>query len=98
MCFLTILGVLWRLLVFRSVLTLFNYDYVLDVIFHPSGAIQVKNHAMGFISSVFHFGAARRYGNKVRENTLGTVHTHSAHYKVDLDVGGKTPWGRQGLQ
>ena len=24
--------------------------------------------------------------------------THSAHYKVDLDVGGKTPWGRQGLQ
>ena len=91
-------GVVETVLVFRSVLTLFNYDYVLDVIFHPSGAIQVKFHATGFISSVFHFGAARRYGNQVWENTLGIVHTHSAHYKVDLDVGGKTPWGRQGLQ
>ena len=91
-------GLVETVLVFRSVLTLFNYDYVLDVIFHPSGAIQVKFHATGFISSVFHFGAARRYGNQVWENTLGIVHTHSAHYKVDLDVGGKTPWGRQGLQ
>lgn len=54
-------------------------------------AIQVKFYATGFINSVFHFGAARRYGNQVRENTLGTVHTHTAHYKVDLDVGGKTP-------
>ncbi|KAB0337312.1 hypothetical protein FD754_025255 [Muntiacus muntjak] len=64
-----------------------HYDYVWDVIFHSNGAITVKLHATGFISSMFHFGAARRYGNQVRENTLGTVHTHSAHYKVDLDVG-----------
>ena len=43
MCFLTILGILVEtVLVFRSVLTLFNYDYVWDVIFHSSGAIQVK--------------------------------------------------------
>ena len=75
-------------------LALLNYDYVWDVIFHSNGAIRVKFHATGFINSVFHFGAARRYGNQVRENTLGTVHTHSAHYKVDLDVGGKTPWER----
>ena len=86
------------LLVFRSVSTLFNYDYVWDVIFHSSGAIQVKFYATGFINAVFHFGAARRYGNQVRENTLGTVHTHTAHYKVDLDVGGKTPQARHGLQ
>ncbi|KAI4556422.1 hypothetical protein MJT46_015045 [Ovis ammon polii x Ovis aries] len=49
-------------LVFRSVSTLFNYDYVWDVIFHSNGAIQVKFYATGFINSVFHFGAARRYG------------------------------------
>ena len=35
-------GVVETVLVFRSVLTLFNYDYVWDVIFHSSGAIQVK--------------------------------------------------------
>ncbi|KAB0337058.1 hypothetical protein FD754_025382, partial [Muntiacus muntjak] len=80
-------GLVETVLVFRSVSALLNYDYVWDVIFHSNGAITVKLHATGFISSVFHFGAARRYGNQVRENTLGTVHTHSAHYKVDLDVG-----------
>ena len=91
-------GLVETVLVFRSVSTLYNYDYVWDVMFHSSGAIQVKFHVTGFINSVFHFGAARRYGNQVRENTLGTVHTHTAHYKVDLDVGGKTPQARHGLQ
>ncbi|XP_043760641.1 primary amine oxidase, lung isozyme-like [Cervus elaphus] len=85
-------GLVETVLVFRSVSALLNYDYVWDVIFHSNGAITVKLHATGFISSVFHFGAARRYGNQVRENTLGTVHTHSAHYKVDLDVGGLENW------
>ncbi|KAB0339356.1 hypothetical protein FD754_023960 [Muntiacus muntjak] len=85
-------GLVETVLVLRSVTTLFNYDYVWDVIFHSNGAIRVKFHATGFINSVFHFGAARRYGNQVRENTLGNVHTHSAHYKVDLDVGGLENW------
>uniref|UniRef100_A0A452EPH1 Amine oxidase n=1 Tax=Capra hircus TaxID=9925 RepID=A0A452EPH1_CAPHI len=85
-------GLVETVLVFRSVSTLYNYDYVWDVMFHSSGAIQVKFHVTGFINSVFHFGAARRYGNQVRENTLGTVHTHTAHYKVDLDVGGLENW------
>ena len=85
-------GVMETVLVFRSVSTLLNYDYVWDMVFHPNGAIEVKFHATGYISSAFFFGAAQKYGNQVRENTLGTVHTHSAHYKVDLDVGGKTCW------
>ncbi|XP_070222928.1 primary amine oxidase, liver isozyme [Bos mutus] len=85
-------GVVETVLVFRSVSTMLNYDYVWDMVFHPNGAIEVKFHATGYISSVFLFGAARRYGNQVRENTLGTVHTHSAHYKVDLDVGGLENW------
>ncbi|XP_073091736.1 amine oxidase [copper-containing] 3 isoform X9 [Manis javanica] len=57
------------------------------MIFHPSGALEVRFHATGYISSAFLFGAARKYGNQVGEHTLGTVHTHSAHFKVDLDVG-----------
>ena len=71
-----------------------NSDYVWDMVFYPSGAIEDKFHATSYISSAFLFGAARKYGNQVRENTLGTVHTHSAHYKVDLDVGGKMCWQR----
>uniref|UniRef100_A0A4W2CDG4 Amine oxidase n=1 Tax=Bos indicus x Bos taurus TaxID=30522 RepID=A0A4W2CDG4_BOBOX len=85
-------GVVETVLVFRSVSTLLNYDYVWDMVFHPNGAIEVKFHATGYISSAFFFGTAQKYGNQVRENTLGTVHTHSAHYKVDLDVGGLENW------
>ncbi|XP_004633857.1 membrane primary amine oxidase-like [Octodon degus] len=81
-------GVVETVLVFRSVATLLNYDYVWDVIFHPNGAIEVKVHTTGYISSSFFFGAAHRYGSRVAEHTLGTVHTHSVHFKVDLDVAG----------
>ncbi|XP_054945775.1 primary amine oxidase, liver isozyme-like [Physeter macrocephalus] len=80
-------GLVETVLVFRSVSTLLNYDYVWDMVLHPNGAIEVKFHATGYISSVFLFGAARRYGNQVGKHTLGTVHTHSAHCKVDLEAG-----------
>ncbi|XP_012892746.1 PREDICTED: primary amine oxidase, liver isozyme-like, partial [Dipodomys ordii] len=69
-----------------------NYDYVWDMIFHPNGAIEVKVHTTGYISSVFLFGDALKYGNRVGEHTLGTVHTHSVHFKVDLDVAGLENW------
>ncbi|XP_043323713.1 primary amine oxidase, lung isozyme isoform X4 [Cervus canadensis] len=54
--------------------------------------VVIPDNGTGYIGSVFLFGAARRYGNQVGEHTLGTVHTHSAHYKVDLDVGGLENW------
>ncbi|XP_047615100.1 membrane primary amine oxidase isoform X1 [Phacochoerus africanus] len=85
-------GLAETVLVVRSVSTLLNYDYVWDMIFHPNGAIEVKFHATGYISSAFLFGAARKYGNQVGEHILGTVHAHSAHFKVDLDVGGLENW------
>ncbi|XP_022365043.1 membrane primary amine oxidase isoform X2 [Enhydra lutris kenyoni] len=85
-------GLAETVLVVRSVSTMLNYDYVWDMVFHPNGAIEVRLHTTGYISSTFLFGAARRYGNRVGEHTLGTVHTHSAHFKVDLDVGGLENW------
>ncbi|XP_014689388.3 amine oxidase [copper-containing] 3-like [Equus asinus] len=85
-------GLAETVLVVRSVSTMLNYDYVWDMVFHPNGAIEVKFHATGYISSAFLFGAARRYGNQVGEHTLGTIHTHSAHFKVDLDAGGLENW------
>ncbi|KAM6163052.1 amine oxidase [copper-containing] 3 [Rhynchocyon petersi] len=85
-------GLTETVLTVRSVSTLLNYDYVWDMIFHPNGAIEVKFHATGYISSAFLFGNGRKYGNQVGEHTLGTVHTHSAHFKVDLDVAGLENW------
>ncbi|XP_024079805.2 retina-specific copper amine oxidase-like, partial [Terrapene carolina triunguis] len=74
-------------LVLRSVATLGNYDYVWDFIFYQNGAIEAKVQATGYMTSSFLYGDGLDYGNRVGDHTLGTVHTHSINYKVDLDVG-----------
>ncbi|XP_041282201.1 primary amine oxidase, lung isozyme-like [Onychostruthus taczanowskii] len=76
-------------LVIRSISTLINYDYIWDFMFHASGAVEVRVHATGYISSSFFHGRGTDYGNKVGPHTLGTMHLHHIHYKVDLDVDGQ---------
>ncbi|NXE30576.1 AOC3 oxidase, partial [Ardeotis kori] len=76
-------------LVIRAVSTLINYDYIWDFMFHGSGAVEVRVHATGYISSSFLHGRGTDYGNKVGPHTLGTMHIHHIHYKVDLDVDGQ---------
>uniref|UniRef100_A0A8C5WVE2 Amine oxidase n=1 Tax=Laticauda laticaudata TaxID=8630 RepID=A0A8C5WVE2_LATLA len=75
-------------LVLRTVSTLINYDYVWDFVFYQNGAIEVKVHATGYISSSFFMEGGTQYGNKVGEYTLGTMHNHLINYKVDLDIEG----------
>ncbi|NWW93500.1 AOC3 oxidase, partial [Rhynochetos jubatus] len=76
-------------LVIRAISTLINYDYIWDFMFHGSGAVEVRVHATGYISSSFLHGRGTDYGNRVGPHTLGTMHLHHIHYKVDLDVGGR---------
>lgn len=75
-------------LVLRAVSTLINYDYVWDFVFYQNGALEVKVHATGYISSSFFTGKGKAYGNRVGDHTLGTIHTHLMNYKVDLDIEG----------
>ncbi|XP_035203727.1 membrane primary amine oxidase isoform X2 [Oxyura jamaicensis] len=81
-------GLVNSALVLRSITTVGNYDYIWDFIFYQNGAIEAKVQATGYASSSFFHGDGLRYGNRVWEHTLGTIHTHSINYKVDLDVGG----------
>ncbi|KAL7990929.1 hypothetical protein Chor_014359 [Crotalus horridus] len=75
-------------LVFRTISTVGNYDYVWDFIFHQNGAVGVRIHASGYIQTSFYFGDAQDFGNRVQEWVLGSIHTHNIHFKVDLDIGG----------
>ncbi|NXS61221.1 AOC3 oxidase, partial [Brachypteracias leptosomus] len=75
-------------LVIRAISTLINYDYIWDFMFHISGTVEVRVHATGYISSSFLYGQGINYGNRVGPQTLGTMHLHHMHYKVDLDVDG----------
>ncbi|KAF2985376.1 hypothetical protein EK904_009061 [Melospiza melodia maxima] len=81
-------GLVNSALVLRSIATVGNYDYVWDFIFYQNGALEGKVQATGYPSSSFLHGDGLRYGNRLWEHTLGTIHTHFVNYKVDLDVGG----------
>ncbi|NXL82936.1 AOC3 oxidase, partial [Alectura lathami] len=81
-------GLVNTALVLRSITTVGNYDYVWDFIFYQNGVIEAKAQATGYASSSFFHGDGLRYGNRVGEHALGTIHTHFVNYKVDLDVGG----------
>lgn len=78
------------MLVIRAISTLINYDYVWDFMFHSSGAVEVRVHATGYISTSFLHGQGTDYGSRVGPHTLGTMHLHHIHYKVDLDVDGRS--------
>ncbi|KAJ6669444.1 hypothetical protein lerEdw1_008254 [Lerista edwardsae] len=82
-------GLVDSVLVFRSITTVDNYDYVWDFMFHQNGAVGVRVHASGYIQSAFYFGDASEFGNRVAKWTLGTMHTHNINLKVDMDVGGE---------
>ncbi|XP_058713872.1 membrane primary amine oxidase-like isoform X3 [Poecile atricapillus] len=81
-------GLVNSALVIRSIATVGNYDYVWDFIFYQNGAMEGKVQATGYPSSSFLHGDGLRYGNRLWEHTLGTIHTQFFNYKVDLDVGG----------
>nr|XP_034958117.1 membrane primary amine oxidase-like [Zootoca vivipara] len=83
-------GLVDSALVFRSISTVGNYDYIWDFMFHQNGAVGVAIHASGYIQSAFYFGDALEFGNRVEEWTLGTIHTHNINFKVDMDIGGKS--------
>ncbi|XP_006006014.1 amine oxidase [copper-containing] 3-like [Latimeria chalumnae] len=81
-------GLTNSVLIIRTIATIGNYDYVWDYMFYQNGAIEAKVHATGYIYAAYLFGDGLKYGTKVRTNTLGTIHTHFVHYKVDLDIVG----------
>ncbi|KAM8810433.1 diamine oxidase [copper-containing] [Eudromia elegans] len=81
-------GLEGQALVLRTTSTVYNYDYIWDVLLYPNGVLEAKVHATGFIHATFYTPQGRRYGSRVHAHVLGNLHTHLVHYKVDLDVAG----------
>ena len=76
-------------LVFRTISTPYNYDYVYDFIFYPNGVIETKLVTTGYLIGAFWTPEEDAYGNQVYKNIAGLLHDHIIHYKVDLDIVGR---------
>ncbi|CAH1263694.1 AOC1 [Branchiostoma lanceolatum] len=81
-------GMVDNVLVVRTIATVFNYDYVLDFIFHQNGVLEVKTSLTGYIMSTFFTQDEAPYGYKMWQNAIGNAHHHIINLKVDMDVGG----------
>ncbi|ESP03629.1 hypothetical protein LOTGIDRAFT_137098, partial [Lottia gigantea] len=81
-------GLLDNTLVLRIVISVINYDYVYDFVFHNNGAIEVKVASTGYLASGFYTPAEEPYGTRIRKNVVAHLHHHLFHFKADIDVKG----------
>ena len=72
----------------RTIMTVTNYDYILDFIFHQNGAIEVKVISTGYILTSFSLPNEETYGFRLRDTMIGNIHHHIFHLKVDMDIKG----------
>lgn len=86
-------GLEGQVLVLRTTSTVYNYDYIWDFIFYPSGVMEAKIHATGYVHATFYTPEGLRHGTRLHTHLLGNMHTHLVHYRVDLDVAGGTRLG-----
>ncbi|XP_059150325.1 putative amine oxidase [copper-containing] [Physella acuta] len=81
-------GMLDSVLTLRSALTLGNYDYIIDFIFHQNGILEFRLMSTGYILPAYYANKKGDYGFRLHDYITGSLHHHMAHFKVDLDVGG----------
>ncbi|KAK4472945.1 hypothetical protein MN116_004148 [Schistosoma mekongi] len=77
-------------LVIRTISTLFNYDYIFDIIFYSSGVIEFTVTPTGYIHvdiELNSFEYNTKYGYLSTINPFYMViHHHLFHYKIDIDI------------
>ena len=73
-------------LTIRSIITIHNYDYIIDFSFHQNGAIHVSVLSTGYILTSYRYPAEDDYGFRLRDHMTGNIHHHMFNFKVDLDI------------
>ena len=81
-------------LVVRQILTLWNYDYILDYEFHQNGVIELKVSSTGYIA-VTNFLSSDNMNDFKRGfvvnpdwGSVANLHHHIFNFKLDLDIDG----------
>ncbi|XP_012936900.1 putative amine oxidase [copper-containing] [Aplysia californica] len=83
-------GLVDRVLVFRSIIVEYNYDYIFDMVFHQNGAVELKTYATGYLMTQNYFPDEAPFGFKITDSIVGSIHHHIFNFKVDLDIQGQS--------
>ncbi|XP_076422800.1 diamine oxidase [copper-containing]-like isoform X3 [Peromyscus maniculatus bairdii] len=76
------------MLVLRTTSTIHNHDYIWDFIFHPNGVMEGKMYASDYVHATFYTSEGLVHSTHLHSHLPGNVHSHLAHYRIDLDVAG----------
>ncbi|KAH3873521.1 hypothetical protein DPMN_036758 [Dreissena polymorpha] len=81
-------GMVDYFLVVRTILTLGNYDYVVEWEFHVDGRIETMLTASGYLFGSWDDGLynSSMFGFRIGDFLLGPIHDHTYSFKVDIDV------------
>ncbi|KAK3083475.1 hypothetical protein FSP39_023631 [Pinctada imbricata] len=81
-------GMPGHVLILRTIVTIVNYDYIVDFIFYQNGAMETKVVSTGYIITTQFSEKETSYGARVDTYITGNLHHHLFHFKVDLDING----------
>lgn len=76
-------------LVIRTIPSLGNYDYIVDWVLNPAGAIRIDVGATG-IDAVKAVAAGKGGGELIAPDRVGVDHDHFLSFRLDLDIDGVT--------
>lgn len=87
----TITSYMNSMLIFRTIATVGNYDYLIDYTFYLDGTVEVKVRASGYIQGAYwNNGSNSKYGYRVHDFLSSLIHDHVLNFKADLDIGGRS--------
>nr|KAG5690124.1 hypothetical protein BaRGS_003447 [Batillaria attramentaria] len=81
-------GLADNILIVRTIITEYNYDYIFDFVFHANGILEARVYATGYIMGQWYYSGEDPFGFKVFPNLIGSIHHHLFNFKVDMDIGG----------
>ncbi|GAB1611009.1 putative amine oxidase [copper-containing] [Argonauta hians] len=81
-------GMMDDVLVFRTIRTVTNQDYILDFVFHQNGAVEVRSISTGYITGTYPKNEEKYYGSRLHKYLHGNIYQHLFNYRVDIDIKG----------
>ncbi|KAJ8304308.1 hypothetical protein KUTeg_017891 [Tegillarca granosa] len=75
-------------LTFRTIITLFQHDFIIDFTFHQNGVIDTKVTTSGYMLPTIFTPFEESYGFQINEKLISNIFQQNLHFKVDIDIHG----------
>ena len=81
-------GIVTTYLVVRTIISVINYDYIIDYMFYQNGVVETRVSLTGYLGTSFYYPPEQRYGAHLDDNLNAGMHIHLFNFKIDLDIKG----------